>query len=65
MWSRLGDLIYLNAAGQPIVIINSQEVAVALLNRRSAIYSDRPHNVVAGDIMTGGLLFAFSHYGDT
>ena len=60
-----GDLIYLNAVGQPIVIINSPKVAVALLDRRTAIYSDRPRNIVVSDIMCGGLLFAFSRYGDT
>jgi hypothetical protein len=60
-----GDLIYLNVAGQPIVIINSPKVGVALLDRRAAIYSDRPRNIVASDIMAGGLFFAFSRYGDT
>jgi hypothetical protein len=60
-----GDLIYLNAASQPIVIINSPKVGEALLDRRAAIYSDRPRNIVASDIMAGGLFFAFSRYGDT
>jgi hypothetical protein len=60
-----GDLIYLNAAGQPVVIINSQKVAVALLDQRAAIYSDRPRNVIACDIMTGGLFFAFAPYDET
>ena len=64
MCSRTGDLIYLNAAGQPVVIINSQKVAVELLDRRAAIYSDRPRNVVACDIMTGGLLLGFARYGE-
>jgi len=63
--SLLGDLIYLNAAGQPVVIINSPKVGIALLDRRAAIYSDRPRNIVASDIMTGGLFFGFSRYGDT
>ena len=60
-----GDLIYLNAAGQSIVVINSQKAAVELLDRRAAIYSDRPRNVVGHEIMTGGLLFGFSQYGET
>ncbi|KAI0270345.1 cytochrome P450 [Russula aff. rugulosa BPL654] len=62
---KYGDLIYINAAGQPVVIINSPKVGVALLDRRAAIYSDRPRNIVASDIMSDGLLFAFSRYGDT
>ena len=60
-----GDLIYLNAAGQPIVVINSQKAAVELLDRRAAIYSDRPRNVIGCEIMTGGHLFGFSQYGET
>ena len=60
-----GDLIYLNVAGQPIMIINSPKIGVALLDRRAAIYADRPRNIVASDIMAGGLFFAFSRYGDT
>ena len=64
-WFAPGDLVYLNAAGQPIVIINSPRVGVALLDRRAAIYSDRPRSIVGSDIMCGGLAFAFSHYDDT
>jgi hypothetical protein len=60
-----GDPIYLNAAGQPVVVINSPKVGVALLDRRAAIYSDRPLNIVVSDIMTSGLFFSFSRYGDT
>ena len=60
-----GDLIYLNAAGQSIVVINSQKVAVDLLDRRGAIYSDRPGNVIACDIMSRGLLIGFARYGET
>jgi hypothetical protein len=63
--SRPGDVIYLNAAGLPVVIINSQRAGVTLLDRRAAIYSDRPRNIIACDIMTRGLFFGFSGYGDT
>ena len=62
---RPGDLIYLNAAGQPIVVINSQKIAVELLDRRATIYSDRPREVVVGDIMTGGYLIGFARFGET
>ncbi|KAF8463377.1 cytochrome P450 [Russula ochroleuca] len=62
---KYGNLIYLNVAGQPVVVINSQRAGVRLLDGRAAIYSDRPRNVVACDIMTGGLFFGFSRYGDT
>jgi hypothetical protein len=57
-------LFYLNAAGQPIVILNSRKVCVDLLERRAATYSDRPPNVVVCDLMCSGLLFAFARYDD-
>ena len=65
MWSRAGDLIYLNAGGQPIVVINSRKVAVELLDRRGAIYSDRPTNVIVDNIMSRGHLIGFARYGET
>ncbi|KAI0297641.1 cytochrome P450 [Russula brevipes] len=61
---QYGDVIYLNAAGQPMVILNSQKVAADLLDRRAGIYSDRPRFIVASDIMTGGLLVVFTRYND-
>ncbi|KAI0265535.1 cytochrome P450 [Gloeopeniophorella convolvens] len=64
-WKRqYGDVVYLNAAGQSVVVLNSQKVAAELLDRRAQIYSDRPRNIVASEIMTGGLLIAFSQYND-
>jgi hypothetical protein len=64
MFTPSGDIIYLNAAGQPMIILNSQKVAADLLDRRAGIYSDRPRNIVASDIMTGGLLVVFTRYND-
>ncbi|KAF8505395.1 cytochrome P450 [Russula emetica] len=61
---KYGDIFYLNAAGQPIVILNSRKVCVDLLERRAAIYSDRPANVLVCDLMCNGLLFAFARYED-
>jgi hypothetical protein len=63
-WIRPGDLVYLNAAAQPLIIVNSQRAAADLFDRRAGIYSDRPPLIVACDIMTGGLFFALSRYGD-
>jgi len=37
-----------------MVILSSQKVAADLLDRRAGIYSDRPRDIVASDIMTGG-----------
>lgn len=35
------DIIYLNVLGKPMVILNTLEAVTELLERRSAIYSDR------------------------
>ena len=59
-----GDLFYLNAAGQPIIVLNSHSVAIELLDRRSGKYMDRPSNIVGWQMMTGGLFFAFGGYND-
>ncbi|KAI0052742.1 cytochrome P450 [Auriscalpium vulgare] len=64
-WKKTyGDVIFINGAGQDIVILNTQKAAADLLDRRAGIYSDRPLNVVASDIMTGGLLVVFTRYSD-
>ncbi|KAH9987346.1 cytochrome P450 [Russula vinacea] len=62
---KYGDLIYLNAAGQPIVVINSRKAAIELLDRRGAIYLDKPRNVIVCDIMTRGLIIGFAPFGET
>ncbi|THU84482.1 cytochrome P450, partial [Dendrothele bispora CBS 962.96] len=59
-----GDFIFLNAGGQPLLVVSSSKVAGDLLDRRATIYSDRPQNIVANDMMTGGLLITFTHYND-
>jgi hypothetical protein len=56
--------MYLNAFGQPIIVINNLKVAFELLDRRGNIYSDRPHLIVANDILCGGLFTALMPYGD-
>ena len=61
--SLSGDIIYLSAAGQPIIVLNTQKVAADLLDRRAGIYSDRPRNIVAAQILCGGLAMVFQNYG--
>ena len=58
------EMMYCNAMGQPIVVINSHKVAAELLGRRVNVYSDRPRLIVANDILCRGLLYAFMPYGD-
>ncbi|KAG8859727.1 hypothetical protein FRB96_004301 [Tulasnella sp. 330] len=48
-WARkYGPLTYLNVVGQPILIINTQEAAIDLLDKRALIYSNRPSFLMAG-----------------
>jgi hypothetical protein len=44
--------------------MNTHKVAGDLLDRRSKIYSDRPRNIVVGDMMTRGHMLAVAHFGD-
>lgn len=50
-WSKqYGDVVHLNVLGQHIVILDSVEATKELLDRRSAIYSDRPHMPMVIDL---------------
>ncbi|KAH9035789.1 cytochrome P450 [Lactarius pseudohatsudake] len=63
-WTQeFGDVFYLNAAGRPIVILNTQKAAADLLDRRSGIYSDRPRSIVAAQYFSGSLPMVFQNYG--
>ena len=48
--------MYLNAFGQPIMVINSLKAATELLDRRATVYSDRPRMIVANEILSGGFV---------
>lgn len=37
----LGDIVYLDAVGQPMIILGTHEAAIDLLDKRAANYSDR------------------------
>ena len=56
--------MFLNALGQPILVINSLKTPFELLDRRASIYSDRPHLIVANGTLCGGLFTASMSYGD-
>jgi hypothetical protein len=51
-----GEIMYLNGAGQSIVVCNSLKSAFELLERRSGNYSDRPRFIMAQEILSGGLM---------
>jgi hypothetical protein len=59
-----GEVMYLDGAGQPIVVCNSLKSSYELLERRASNYSDRPRFIMAQDILNGGLLFALMRNND-
>ncbi|KAF8560444.1 cytochrome P450 [Imleria badia] len=63
-WRHIyGDIIYLRIFGNPIMVINSQEVAEDLLERRSRNYSSRPVRTMVVDLMGWDWLFSSMPYG--
>lgn len=43
-WSKgYGPIVHVNMLGQPVVILNTSQVAHDLLAKRGATFSDRPH----------------------
>lgn len=64
-WSKAyGPVMYLNMAGQSLVILSSTKAAHDLLSRRSTKYSDRPRLVVA-ELVTKGLHILLRPYNAT
>ncbi|KAH9991662.1 cytochrome P450 [Russula compacta] len=50
-WARTyGKIVYANVAGQPLIILSDIEVANEMLDKKSAIYSDRPVLEMAGEL---------------
>ena len=56
--------MYLDGAGQPIVVCNSLKSAFQLLERRSGNHSDRPRFIMAQEILSGGLQLVLMKHDD-
>ncbi|KDR73159.1 hypothetical protein GALMADRAFT_722618 [Galerina marginata CBS 339.88] len=64
-WGKTyGDIMHVDIIGQPLIIINSTKIAKDLLDKRSSIYSDRPHFVMGGDLVGYDETFVLQPYGD-
>lgn len=61
---RYGDVVYLHVFGQGLVFLNSPEAAFNLLDKRGSIYSDRPQQVMTGELCGCKNMVAFTSYGD-
>lgn len=59
----LGEVAYINVLGQDMIILNSSKAAVELLDKRSAIYSDRPVLMMGGEIVGWKRTLALTQYG--
>ena len=57
-----GEVMYLDVAGSPMIVLNSLKPAVELLERRSNNYSDRPRLIMAQEVLCKGLALAFMNY---
>jgi hypothetical protein len=56
--------MYLDAAGQPTIVLNSLKSALDLLEHRGGNYSDRPRLIMAQEIMSNGLMFFLMNHGE-
>ncbi|KAG1735601.1 cytochrome P450 [Suillus paluster] len=64
-WGKqYGDIVYTRFLGQHFVVINSEHVARTVVDRRSAIYSDRPH-IATNEYFGLSFNTALMPYGDT
>lgn len=50
--------------GKTIVIVNSAKVAIDMLEKHGAIYSDRPRIEMGGELVGWGHILALLPYGD-
>lgn len=65
-WCKMlsSDIIFLNVAGRGVVVLDSSEAAIELLERRSSIYSGRPAMPMIHDVVQCDFNFGFLPYGD-
>ncbi|KAJ7909964.1 cytochrome P450 [Mycena leptocephala] len=64
-WAKTyGEIVHVSAFGQSVIILNSPAAVSDLLERRSAIYSDRPYLTFVGDLVGYGDSLPLARYGD-
>ncbi|KAH9890253.1 cytochrome P450 [Xylariomycetidae sp. FL2044] len=65
-WARqYGPVFSLVLGGKIFIVLSSDTVVKDLLDKRSSIYSSRPDNYIAQDVLSGGLRILLLKYGDT
>ncbi|CCM02682.1 uncharacterized protein FIBRA_04788 [Fibroporia radiculosa] len=64
-WAQqYGDVVYVHVFGQGLVFLNTYDAAVDLLEKRGAIYSDKPGLIMTGELCGCENMVAFTRYGD-
>ncbi|KAJ6629355.1 cytochrome P450 [Mycena sp. CBHHK59/15] len=64
-WAKqFGDVCYVHVAGQGLVFLSSPEATADLLDKRGAIYGDKPQLIMAGELCGCDNMVAFTRYGD-
>ncbi|KAG8679301.1 hypothetical protein FRC11_003903, partial [Ceratobasidium sp. 423] len=58
------DIIYFRVLGSDTIVLNTREAAAELLERRSNIYSDRPHMVMAKDLVGWRQMLGMADYSE-
>ncbi|KAJ7873152.1 cytochrome P450 [Mycena leptocephala] len=61
---QYSDIIHLNVAGTSVIVLSSLEAAVNLLEKRSAIYSDRARFPMVVELMGWDFNFGLMKYGE-
>lgn len=59
-----GEVMYLDAAGQPVIVLNSLKSAFDLLESQASKYSDRPRFVMVQEVLSKDLLLTFQSNGE-
>ncbi|PCH45080.1 cytochrome P450 [Wolfiporia cocos MD-104 SS10] len=62
--AEYGDVVYARLFQKPVVILNSAQAARDLMEKKNAIYSDRPRTVLYDEIMEWDSGMLFMKYGD-
>ncbi|KAF4604252.1 hypothetical protein EYR38_004674 [Pleurotus pulmonarius] len=63
-WAKTyGDVMHLRVLGRDLIILDSVQAATEILEKRSALYSDRPNFTIYTSLMGWDLNMAFFPYG--
>ncbi|EGN99056.1 hypothetical protein SERLA73DRAFT_168607 [Serpula lacrymans var. lacrymans S7.3] len=62
---KYGDLLSFHILGRRFIVINSAELAIDILDKKGAIYSDRPRLTMAGDLAGWKDTLILLGYGET